>query len=124
MVWLHEIKYREKAELCYMDTDSFIVYTKTEYICSESEIDVQAKFDTSNYELDRPFPKRKKMESGLMKERLDGKINKESAALRAKIYSYLTDNMDEDKKSKSAKKWNVKRKHKFKDYKHCLEATK
>ena len=39
-----------------MDTGSFIVYTKTEDIYT----DVEARFDTSNYELDRPsLPKGK-----------------------------------------------------------------
>ena len=30
--WYHyvKLKYSEKAKLCYMDTDSFIVYTKTD----------------------------------------------------------------------------------------------
>ena len=43
--------------------------------------------------------------------------------LRGKIYRYLTDDSSEDKKAKSTKKWVIKRKHKFKNYKSCLEAT-
>ena len=33
-IWCDYVKpkYREEAKLCYMDTDSFIVYTKTDYI--------------------------------------------------------------------------------------------
>ena len=31
-----------------MDTDSFIVYIKTEYIYADISKDVQTKFDTSN----------------------------------------------------------------------------
>ena len=42
-------KYGEKAKLCYMDTDSFIVYIKAEDIYSDIEKDVEARFDT--YEL-------------------------------------------------------------------------
>ena len=37
------------------------------------------------------------------------------------IYSYLTNNNDEDKKAKSTKKDVIKRKLKFEDCKHCLE---
>ena len=37
------------------------------------------------------------------------------------IYSYLTNNNDEDKKAKSTKKDAIKRKLKFEDCKHCLE---
>ena len=43
-----------------MDTDSFIVYVKTENIYKDIEEDVETRFDTSNFELDRPLPKRKK----------------------------------------------------------------
>ena len=46
-------RYREKVKLCYIDTDSFIVYKKTDDIAE----DVETRFDTSNYELDGPLPK-------------------------------------------------------------------
>ena len=38
-----------------MNTDSFIVYLKTVDLYKE----IQTRFDTSNYELDRPLPKGK-----------------------------------------------------------------
>ena len=61
-------KYREKAKFCYMDTNSFVVCIKSEDIYSDNAKDVETTFDTSNYELDRPFAKRKKQESSsLMK---------------------------------------------------------
>ena len=53
-------KYREKAKLCYMDTHSFILYIKQQDISINITKDVETRFDTSNYELDRPLPKRKK----------------------------------------------------------------
>ena len=78
---------------------------KTEDIYVDIVKNVETKFDTSNYELDTPLPKGKnKNVIGLMKDELGGKIMKEFAALRAKPFSYLTDNNDEDKKSKSTKK--------------------
>ena len=52
-------KYDEKAKLCYMDTDSFIVYIKTNYIYKDIAEDVETRFDTSNDELYRPLPKGK-----------------------------------------------------------------
>ena len=52
-------KYCEKAKLCYMDKDSFIVYIKTNDIYNNIAKDDEARFDTSNYELDRPLPKGK-----------------------------------------------------------------
>ena len=42
---------------------------------------------------------------------------KEFAVLSSKIYSYLTDNNDEDKKAKVAKKCIIKRKLKFEELK-------
>ena len=62
---------------------------------------------------------------GLIKGELGGQIMKEFVGLRAKLYSYLKDSNDEDKKaeSKSTKKCAIKRKIKFKDYKNCLEAA-
>ena len=43
-----------------MDTDSFIVYIKTDDIYKDITEDVETRFDISNYELDRPLPKGKK----------------------------------------------------------------
>ena len=34
-------KYQEKAQLCYMDTDSFIIHIKTEYFCKDIANDVK-----------------------------------------------------------------------------------
>ena len=39
-------KYGEKAKLCYMDTDSFIFYIKTEDIYTDIAKDVETRFDT------------------------------------------------------------------------------
>ena len=45
-------KYGEKAKICYMDTDSFIVYIKTVGIYKNIAEAVESGFDTSNYELE------------------------------------------------------------------------
>ena len=58
-----------KKQNCHMDTDSFIVYIKTNNICIYITEDVVRRFDTSNYELDRPLPKGKN-------EKVVGLINK------------------------------------------------
>ena len=79
------------------------------------------RFDTSNYEWDRPLPtgKNKKV-IGFMKDELGGKIMTEFVALRPKTYSYLTDDCKEDKKAKGTKKCVTKRRLRFNDYKDCL----
>ena len=51
------------------------------------------------------------------------KITKEFTGLKAKTYSYLIENDSENKKAKGTKKYVIKRKLKFEDYKNCLEAT-
>ena len=70
-----KLKYGEKMKLCHMDTDSFILYMKTDDIYKDIAEDVETRFDTSNYELDRTLPKAKNKEViGLMKDELGGKI--------------------------------------------------
>ena len=97
-------KCKEKAKLCFMNTGSFIVYIKTEEIYADIAKDIEARFDTSSYELDRPSPKGKnKKVIGIMKDELGRKIMKEFVRLRAKTYSYLIDDGSEDKKTKRQK---------------------
>ena len=50
-------KYDEIVKFCYMDTDSFILHIKTDDIYKDIAEVVEMKFDTSNYELDRPLTK-------------------------------------------------------------------
>ena len=50
-------KYGEKSKLCYTDTD--IVYIKTDDINKNIEENIETRFDTLSYELDRPLPKEK-----------------------------------------------------------------
>ena len=45
-------KYGKKPKLCYMDTDSFIVYFKKDDIYKDIAEDVETRFDSSNYELE------------------------------------------------------------------------
>ena len=73
-----------------MDTDSFIINIKTEDFYEDIANDVEKRFDTSNYEVNRPLPtgKNKKV-IGLMKDELGGMIMTKFAALRPKTYSYL-----------------------------------
>ena len=52
-------KYDKNAKLCYIDTESFIVYVKTNDIFKDIAQDVETRFDTSNFEVDRPLPKTK-----------------------------------------------------------------
>ena len=104
-----------------MDTDSFVMNIKINDFYKDITNDVEKRFDTSNYEVNRPLPtgKNKKV-IGLMKEELGGKIITEFVTLRPKTYSYSTDDGKEDKKAKGTKKCVIKTMIKFNDYKNCL----
>ena len=97
--WYNEMKpkYKDKIKLCYMDTDSFIMHIKTENFYKDIADDVEKKYDTSNYTVERPLPMgKKKKKIGLMKDELGGKIMKEFTGLRPTCYSYLTDDGNVD----------------------------
>ena len=114
-------KYDNNVQLCYMDTDSFIMNIKTNDFYEDIASDVENRFDTSNYEVNRPLPMRKnKKVIGLMKDELSGEIITEFVTLRPKTYSYLTDDGKENKKAKGTKKCVIKKMIKFNDYKKCL----
>ena len=114
-------KYGNDVKLCHMDTDSFVMNIKTNDFYKDIANDVECKFDTSNYEVNRPLPigKNKKV-IGFMKDEFGGKIITEFVTLRPKTYSYLTDDGKEYKKAKGTKKCVIKRIIKFNDYKNCL----
>ena len=61
-LWYDYLKrrYDDKAELCYMDTDSFRIHIKKEDVYKDILEDVETRFDTSNYNVNRPLPMRKK----------------------------------------------------------------
>ena len=94
-------KYGENIKLCYMDTNSFIMNIKIEDFYKDIADDVEKRFDTSNYEVNRPLHtgKNKKV-IGLIKDELAGKIIAEFVALRPKAYSFLTDDLKKIKKLK------------------------
>ena len=97
-------KYKDKAKLWYMDTDSFVINIFTEDFFEDINNDVERWFDTSNYNFNdkRPLPiGMNKKVIRLFKDELGGKIAKEVCALRAKTYRYL---MGDDNQKKKAKK--------------------
>ena len=106
-----------------------LYYIKTDDIYKGIAEEVETRFDTSNYELecnsiDRRLSKGKnKKVIELMKDELGGKIMTKFVGLRAKTYSYLIDDGNEDKKAKDTKNGIIKRELKFENYKNCLEAT-
>ena len=105
------------------DTDSFIIYIKTEDFFEDISNDVESWFDTSNYDKMIKdlfqYGKNKKV-PGLFKDELGGKIIIEFVALRAKTYSYLDDDGNEHQKSKDTKRCVIKQKLMFQNFENCL----
>ena len=105
-------KYQDKANLYYMDTDSFIIHIRTEDFYKDIANDVEKWFDPSSYsecnsdqDDKRPLPiGRNKKKIGFFKDELGEKIMKEFFGLRAKTYAYLMDHDSENKNLKEQRK--------------------
>ena len=125
-------KYRDKAKLCYMDTDSFAIHIFTEDFFEDIANDVERCFDTSNYNKNDKRPLQIGMNKKvirLFKDELGGKIMEGFCVLRAKTYSNLIDCYDDDdydknkiinKKAKGIKKCIIKRRLMFENCKDSL----
>ena len=72
--------------------DSFIVHVKYEFTYENLAEDVETRFSTSNYKVDRPLATGKNQNFiELMKKKLGGGIMKEFVKVRPKIYSKGSD---------------------------------
>ena len=122
----------DKIKLCYMDTDSFIIYVETDDFYKDISNDVNKWFDTSNYskDIDRPLEKGKNKKAiGKFKDELGGLVMSRFSAHRAKTYAFLIDGFTNydyekhgviDKKAKGTKKCVIKNKIIFNDYANAL----
>ena len=116
-------KYKDKAKLCYMDTDSFVINIFTEDFFEDINNDVERWFDTSNYDENDKRPLQIGVNEkviGMFKDEIGGKIMEEFCALRAKTYTHLTEDDSEHKKAKGTKKRKIKRRLMFENYKDSL----
>ena len=124
--------YNDKIELCYMDTDSFIVYVETDDFYKDISNDINKWFDTSNYgkDIDRPLKKGiNKKVFGKFKDELGGLVMSEFCAHRAKTYVFLIDEFNDidyekrgiiNKKAKGTKKCVIQNQIIFNDYVNVL----
>ena len=104
-------KYQDRAKLCYIGTDSFVIHIKTEDFYEDIIDGVEKWFDKSNYIKDdnRPLPiGGNKNVICLFKDGLSGQIMKEFVELRAKAWAYLMDDDTEHKKAKGTKNCVIK----------------
>ena len=120
-------KYKDKVQLCYMDTDSFAINIFSENFFEDINNDVERWFDTSNYDENdkRPLPMDvNKNVIGMFKDELRGKIMKEFCAIRAKTYTCLRDDDSETKKAKGTERCVIKRRLMLENYKESLFINK
>ena len=123
-------KYSSAARLMYMDTDSLVYHIKTDDFYRDIAADVESRFDTSGYIVERALPlgKNKKAlgvskgdESGIFKDECGGEIMAEFVGLRAKMYAYRMYTGKVHKRCKGTKKCVVKKCISFEDFKRCYE---
>ena len=123
IIWYDYIKpkYQDRAKLCYMDTDSFVIYIKTEDFYEDIAENVEKWFDTSNYSKDdnRPPPIDKHQKKHWFFQRLIWRKDYERICW-TKPYTYLMVDDSEHEKAKGRKKCVIKRRLMFKIYKDCL----
>ena len=94
-------KYGDRAKLLFTDTDSFLYEIQTEDFYKDISGDVKDKFDTSDYPENHPsgIPTGiNKKVLGMFKDEVAGKNIKEFVGLRAKLYSFKTEEGKENKK--------------------------
>ena len=115
-------KYGEKASLLFTDTDSLMYDIETHDFYKDINPDIASLFDTSNYPRDHASGIQtgvNKKVPGMFKDEAGGKQIIEFVGLRAKLYSYRMNHIEE-KKCKGVKKAVVKKNITFSDYKNCL----
>jgi hypothetical protein len=115
-------KYENKAKLLFTDTDSLMYEIETEDFYRDIGKDIHSKFDTSNYPKNHSSGIEtgvNKKVIGMFKDEAGGKIISEFVGLRAKLYSFKCEEMEE-KRCKGIKKAVVKNDITFNDYKNCL----
>ena len=112
-------KYQNDAKLCYKDTDSFIIYIKTEEVYKVLQMMLKKYLIHQIMKLIDQYKKgQNKKLIGLMKDELEGKILTKFAALRPNIYFYLMDDGNNNTKAKETRTYVIKRLLKFNDYKY------
>ena len=120
-------KYGDRAKLLFTDTDSFLYEIQTEDFYKDISGDVRDRFDTSEYKEGHPsgIPTGiNKKVLGMFKDEAAGKVIKEFVGLRAKLYSFKTEEGEENKKCKGIKKAVVAKSIRHENYKTCLQNGK
>ena len=115
--------YGNNAKLLDMDTDGVKYHIRTEDIYKDMNKNVLEIFDMSNYPNNHQSGIKNginKKVPGKFKDELGGEPIIAYAGVRSKLYAYLTLSNVEEKKAKGIKKYAIKNKLLFKDFKDCV----
>ena len=95
-------KYKQKLQLLYMDTDSFILSIETDDFFEDTKDDLKEWFDTSGYDKNMVLPEEfaenasvNKKVIGKMKDELGKGYMTEFVALSPKVYAFQHIHIDE-----------------------------
>ena len=124
-------KYKDKLNLLYMDTDSFVLEIETDDFYKDTKDDLKEWFDTSKYSRDMVLPEEYAKNASVnkkviskMKDELHKWYMREFIALSPKVYAYEQVNVDktvsEEKKARGTNKAVTKKTLNFDHYKKCL----
>ena len=97
-------KFCENTKLYSLDAGNFTVHIKTDCIYKDIAEDVETRFGTSNYELNRSLPNVKNNEITKLIEKMNYVENiMKKNVFTVKNYCYLTDEGSEDRKKMAQK---------------------
>ena len=114
-------RYREKAQLCFTDTDSLLYHIETPDVYKDMQEQLHL-YDTSDYPKDHflhSIENKKKL--GKMKDEMSGTAVAEFVGLRSKMYSLRTARGIEKKTAKGIQRSAIKKCLRHQMYVDCLE---
>ena len=126
-----KLKFKEKVNLMYMDTDSFVLSIETDDFFKDIKDDLKEWFDTSGYDKNRVLPDEFNKNASVnkkfivkMKDELGKGHMSEFSAIVPKKYAYQQIHIDNtlsvDKKARCTNKSVTKKSLSFDLYKKCL----
>ena len=114
-------KYGNKAEILFTDTDSLMYHIATDDVYKDIAADDKKMFDTSDYPENHPsgiLTGVNKKVIGKFKDEVAGQQITHFVGLRAKLYSYKIEGVDDVKKAKGVNKSIIKKGITFDDIKY------
>ena len=124
-------KFKDKMQLLYMDTGSFVLEIETDDFFEDTKCDLEDWFDTSNYDKNMLLPDEYRENAdvnkkliGKMKNKIGNGHMKEFIAFSPKVYAskqYIIDgSIKENKKARGTNKSVTKKTVNFDSYLDCL----